>query len=256
MIRRLRQLAANMPTYLQVLGWRGVLDFARIRYSSSLQPRPLHLRGRRDPLWLRPASTDLMTFREIFLARDYDFGLPGPVYSIVDAGANIGLAAVFFAHAHPQAQVIAIEPEQENFRLLERNAAPYPNIVPLRAALWASAGEVELADPGRGENGFVVGAPQERVIDRVTAVTVAQLLERYGIARLGLLKIDIEGSEKEVFEAADPWIDRVDTVVAELHDRFKPGCHEAFVHATQRMSPGPTRGKLASACARTAGEVA
>jgi hypothetical protein len=44
------------------------------------------------------------------------------------------------------------------------------------------------------------------------------------------LKIDIEGAEKEVFQhGMNQWIDQVDTIAVELHDRFQPGCHKALV---------------------------
>jgi len=45
----------------------------------------------------------------------------------------------------------------------------------------------------------------------------------------GILKIDIEGAEKELFKANyKKWIDKVDVLIIELHDRFKPGCSATF----------------------------
>jgi len=61
---------------------------------------------------------------------------------IVDAGANIGLASICFANKYANATIIAVEPEQSNFELLEENVAPYPNIVPVQAALWYEDSEV------------------------------------------------------------------------------------------------------------------
>ena len=50
---------------------------------------------------------------------------------------------------------------------------------------------------------------------------------------IDILKIDIEGSEKEVFEASKTWIDKVTVVMAEVHDSLKPGCNQAFMEATR-----------------------
>ena len=52
---------------------------------------------------------------------------------IVDLGASVGLSAIWFAQVWPFATVLAIEPHEENFRLLQRNVARYPNITPIQA---------------------------------------------------------------------------------------------------------------------------
>jgi len=60
-------------------------------------------------------------------------------------------------------------------------------------------------------------------------------MRNFSIDYIDLLKIDIEGSEKEVFEACD-WQDRLDSIVIELHDRFKPGCSQVVNRALQGFS--------------------
>jgi hypothetical protein len=46
---------------------------------------------------------------------------------------------------------------------------------------------------------------------------------------------DIEGAEREVFEAADDWISKTDVIIVELHERFRPGCEAAFLNAARRF---------------------
>ena len=67
---------------------------------------------------------------------------------IVDAGANIGLAAVWFAANYPEARVTAIEPDKANFDLLVEDTSGYKNVVPIRGALWSFCGDLQLNDPG------------------------------------------------------------------------------------------------------------
>lgn len=243
MIDRFKKLSRNLPRYLRAFGVKGLLCFARIRLSSSTQPVRMYFRGSRDPVWLRPASTDVSTMKEIFLERDYEFEIGAPVQVIVDAGANIGLASVFFARKYPLARIIAIEPEAGNFALLQRNTQCYPRVTPLKAALWGSTGEIAVLDPGRGAHGFITMASGDAV-ERVPAISIPDLLATHGIDRIDLLKIDIEGAEKEVFESSAGWIDRISVVVAELHERFKPGCNAAFTQATRVMPTTAERGKL------------
>jgi predicted O-methyltransferase YrrM len=42
---------------------------------------------------------------------------------VVDAGANIGLASLWFANQYPKAKIVCIEPDPENFRILKENLA-------------------------------------------------------------------------------------------------------------------------------------
>ena len=64
----------------------------------------------------------------------------------------------------------------------------------------------------------------------IPSITILSLMRDCRIDYIDLLKLDIEGSEREVFEVCD-WQERVDSVVVELHDRFVPGCSEAVDQA-------------------------
>jgi FkbM family methyltransferase len=237
-MKRLVQLLKNLPVYWRIFGLRGILDFARIRFRPySTKPLPMHLRGNSRPLWLRPGSTDIGTLRDIFIGREYDLRIGGDVRTMVDAGANVGLSTVFFAQRFPNARIVAVEPEAANFRLLEMNTRAYPNVTAVHAALWNSAGEISLIDPGRGDHGFTTSAldAPQAAREKIPAIEFNELMRRFEFTTVDLFKCDIEGAEKEVFESSEAWIGRVQTVIAELHDRFKPGCYAAFMHATRDM---------------------
>jgi hypothetical protein len=55
----------------------------------------------------------------------------------------------------------------------------------------------------------------------------------YNLACIDILKMDIEGGEKNVFEAAGDWIDRVNCITIELHDKICMGSDRAFYLATK-----------------------
>ena len=125
----------------------------------------------RHPLWLRVPSSDVRTCKKIFVDQEYDFLMDPPPVAIIDAGANIGLASIYFASKYPAARVIAIEPEQSNFELLQKNVAPYSNIIPLQAALWNTNEEINLIDPGLGKWGFMTVLKIPRKNSRAIPVT-------------------------------------------------------------------------------------
>ena len=180
---------------------------------------------------IRAGTADASTFEKIFIWNDYNLEFPANVKSIVDAGANIGLSAVYFADRFPSATVIAIEPEPENFRLLEHNVAPYANIVPLRAALWGSDATLGLSNPGAPVDSFRY--TQETADGAVRALSVPSILSSFGMNTVDVFKIDIEGAESDVFARLPAWVDRVGMFIVELHN---PAARETFMQATASLN--------------------
>jgi len=195
------------------------------------------------PFRVRLGGTDLITLGHVIGDSGYDLPYdPGSPRWIIDVGANAGYSAVYFAHKFPSATVVAIEPDPGNFDLLVHHADSYPNIEPLRAALWTADGTVDLVDPGRGSWGLRADDETEAVeVTQVPAITMNTLLDRFGIGRVDLLKVDIEGGEKKVFAEAGQWISRVDQIAIELHDRFIPGCTATFDAATEDFTRRTSR---------------
>src|SRR5579862_1928443 len=219
----------NLQWYYGNLGIRGILAISGYRLCG--RPREVSTRppGSRYPIYLRLKTTDISAYSEILLRGLYDFDLPFSPTTIVDAGANVGMASIYFANKFPQAKIVAIEAESANFAMLAKNVQPYSRIIPVHAALWNRDGEIAIGkpDPGTGafgEWGFVAREGQQGA--RVRAITMPTLMKEAQIDSIDLLKMDIEGAEKEVFESCD-WIDHVGCLMIELHDRDKPGCREA-----------------------------
>lgn len=185
------------------------------------------------PVTLRVPSTDVSTYKQVVTREEYGIELAQRPTTIVDAGANIGLASVYFASRYPEARILAIEPEAQNFELLLKNTAPYPNIQAVRAALWSESGVIGVVDSGTGAWGFRTEASSEALVaNSVRAATLDELLDEFGFDHVDLLKMDIEGAEVEVFADTSEWIDRVNVVVAELHERYRTGCLRNFYSGT------------------------
>ena len=71
--------------------------------------------GLRCPIFLRAGTSDVLVFIQIFVERELEFDMNEVPSSIVDAGANIGLASLYFAHRFPAAKIVALEVDQANF---------------------------------------------------------------------------------------------------------------------------------------------
>jgi FkbM family methyltransferase len=185
------------------------------------------------PILVRPNKTDPFIFEEVFLLDEYDFATAREPKVILDIGANVGYASVYFAQRYPGALIIAVEPEASNIEWLHRNTAAYPNIKVVETGIWSHRARLTLVDTNAKSSDFQLRECRAEE-DGTEAVTVDDLLALAQSDHADLVKIDIEGGEKELFAENTDWLGKVDALVIELHDRFKPGCKDAFLQAASR----------------------
>ena len=181
-------------------------------------------------VWVRPGTSDIRSFVEVVIDRVYDWpaGFVPPAVPpalIIDAGANVGYSALWFHARFPQARIIALEPDPDNFALLCRNTAHVAEIECRPQALWNEVTTLDLR-PGTSAANRQVRAAGDGVVGdpaMVAAIDLGTLLDELGAGGVDLLKIDIEGAEWEVFADSAGWIDRVTMIAGELHERYRPG---------------------------------
>lgn len=187
------------------------------------------------PITLRANTSDIPTFEQVFVWDDYDLPLKIKPSFIIDGGANIGCASVYFANRYPEARIVAVEPESSNVTVLRQNIMPYPNISVIQAGIWHKQATLEIENPedekwlfrvreaGGGGNSF-------------KAITINDILGQSAAKTIDILKLDIEGAEKELFSCDYDWLKNVNVLIIELHDRYKPGCSEAFYAAVSKYN--------------------
>lgn len=193
--------------------------------------------GLSTPFACRPINEDISIINSIFGFQEYQLQLKEfQPKLILDCGGNIGCAAVYFANKYPTAQIYSIEPEKDNFKLLKFNTAFYDNIHPIKSALWDKETFIRVEDRGFGTWGFMTSETTADDPNAFQTTTVSKLLAESGFDEIDLLKVDIEGAEKEVFSApnVDEWLPKVKVLIIELHDRMKRGCSYEFFKAISK----------------------
>jgi len=185
-------------------------------------------------LKLRTNTSDIDVFEQIFINREYDFDLPNYPDLIIDGGANIGLASIFFANMFPETEIIAVEPDYSNFEILKQNVTYYKNIQPQRSAIWSRNCYLKAEDTGGGKWMIEVKETDKTDSKSFKSLTIDNLLENRPKNSHVLLKLDVEGSEKEIFSSdCHRWLKSIDMIIIELHDRLIPGCKTAFNNAVE-----------------------
>jgi FkbM family methyltransferase len=170
-------------------------------------------------LAIRDNVADYLTFKEIIISEVYG-GLKqhlGECRTIIDLGANIGVATLYFAEKFPHAHILSVEPESSNFTMLLRNLAKLAGegrCVPLQAAVWDEDSRLDLLNPGGDHCEFAFG---EKSDGKVRGLSMMSIVERSGFETVDLLKVDIEGAEVELFRGCLDWLPRVRAVAIEFH---------------------------------------
>jgi len=152
--------------------------------------------------------------------------------NIIDAGAYIGTATIALRKLFPHAKITAIEPSTDNLQVLRKNLENYKDIDVVHGALvGGSSKKLNLKNRGTGNWGFsVVEAPKDKIdaekIQEVKTFRISELVKNK--ENIGLLKMDIEGGEVDVFENDMETLCKIPIVFAELHDRIIDGCSNLF----------------------------
>jgi FkbM family methyltransferase len=143
---------------------------------------------------------------------------------IIDCGANIGASVAWLSARYPEAHIIAVEPAEANFALLRRNCAGLD--VDLRlAGISSTDGRAYLYNPSGTHMDFRTTSEHRGV--EIELVSVGSLLASKPAAAYApfLLKIDIEGAEKNLFDGDTDAINRFPLIILEPHDWLMPGQH-------------------------------
>lgn len=207
----------------------GIVNFAKLQFLKRLvggQELTFTSKRLRYPVVARNGTSDISVFYQIFIDREYSCldGIKAPDL-IIDLGANVGYSSAYFLSRYPDCTILAVEPDPDNFALLQRNVAPYGNRCrTLQAAIWGHPGQLQFKAPlkrgaewGRALEVADDCAAVQSGEDPVEGITMAKLLEMSPFPRVSILKIDIEGAELELFGHDTAWLDRVDHMVIELH---------------------------------------
>jgi FkbM family methyltransferase len=169
-----------------------------------------------------PGGTSFSRYRDLI---DYAASMAPKRPLIVDAGANIGMASLYFAMTLPSPRILAIEPEASNVEVLTANltdplAGPVLDAQIFHGALASSSGAGTLIDPGNGSQSFraVLGGDGQLPCVSINDIYAHRAPDTFP----WIVKIDIEGAEAEVFSKNLEWIAETPLLIVELHDWLHP----------------------------------
>jgi FkbM family methyltransferase len=166
------------------------------------------------------------TLLEVWYEQIYTRGFYTPRAGdrIIDGGANIGLFSLWMARQAP-CRIVAFEPVKQNYEMLLRNLenAGVTTVEAKRAGLSGVPGHATMTNSPRSLDHRLVHADGVMTAEAVPTYSLKQAIAFAG-DQVDFCKIDIEGSERDVFEAADETtLGQVRRFAIEYHDNIRPG---------------------------------
>lgn len=195
--------------------------------------------GYSNSISLRRSVADHATFRQCMVMNQYDFRhfeqakrlfdcyesivATGRRPLIIDCGANIGLATLWFARHFPKAIIAAIEPDEDNFELLRRNTSHLGSRVQLvKGGIWNQSTTLRIKNKNSGSASFQVESTEASTVDTIRAFTIDEVVELCGNSSLLIVKLDIEGAQANLFKDNIEWVARTPLLTLELDDWLLP----------------------------------
>lgn len=234
-----------LRAYASAIGWRPALQLRlsdlktrkRTDNALCLEIKP---RNSTHPLTMRIHTSDREVLGQVFIEGEYEPVLLDHPKTILDLGANVGYASAYFLSKYSSCNVIAVEPDPDNYEVCCRNLAPFGERAKvIHAAAWVERTRLVL-QRGAFRDGrewttqvrTAVTTGQES--GSIEAYDVPTLLGLFQISEIDLLKIDVERSELALFSRnTDDWLPRVRNLCIELHGK---DCEEVFSRALSKYT--------------------
>lgn len=172
------------------------------------------------------------------------------VKSIVDIGANVGAAAVYFASYYPHARVVAFEPAPDCFELLSRNTCHLSNVSAFNFGLFDQNSQASLY---LGKQDSVTNSIRSSVLNTTDSVSVPlreaqSVFKELKLESIDVLKLDTEGCEVPILRSIAQFIPQIGVIYVEYHraedrldiDRLLTPTHVLF----RGQINNPHRGEL------------
>lgn len=170
---------------------------------------------------------DLNTYRQIFIKEDYNLETTSiglfikrnykKKLLILDCGSNIGASTNYFSLQFPSCKIIGIEPDIDNYKLSIKNTFS-SNILIYNSAISCRKKIFKVIKSTKSDPRGVRIKEDKKGLKKT--LTIKEILDNKFLKMFKpfIIKIDIEGSEKDLFQSNTNWINNFPIIIIELHD--------------------------------------
>ena len=177
------------------------------------------------------ASSDVMVVTQVFFNKEYSpvvqeiakWQQQHKIEFIIDAGANAGYTTCYLKAFFPAATVVAIEPDSKNAAQIRKNFLQnnFSGLTLIEGGLWPKDSWLELKNDFRDGKDWSFYVVESHVETNLKGYSFESILKQFDRSTIDLLKIDIEGGEKELFShpaMMDTVLQKTKFLAIEIHD--------------------------------------
>jgi len=178
-------------------------------------------------------SSDFSVHKQIFIEEEYlplvelikESYSPTNGLNIIDAGGNIGATSIYLNNIFPNSKFVIIEPEEDNFAYLKENIEQnnLDNYKLVKGGVWSKSCYLELRRDFRDKNDWSVQVVEAKMQTDLIGYDILTLMQLKNFEVVDILKIDIEGAEKQLFDnssSVSAFLARTRFVAIEIHDEY------------------------------------
>lgn len=186
-------------------------ELAQLEGVPRYQPTTTRVLG--QELEVVDSASFIFMYREIFEQEIYRFRARTEAPYIIDCGSNIGLSVLYFKKLYPACRIVAFEPDDRIFAVLQRNIrrSGHEDVELHCRALWTE--ETSLSFMSEGADGGRLATEGDSRDKMVRTVRLSDYLDGH----VDFLKLDIEGAETEVLADCADKLSNVENLFVEYH---------------------------------------
>ena len=144
---------------------------------------------------------------------------------IIDVGANIGATSVFFSLNYPKSTIFAFEPVSETYDILLKNTESFKNIFSYKCAITDKNDlqKIYIDEDLLGRSSLIKDHRNMNITytENIKTMNLNNFLKENNISKIDILKIDCEGSEKDILNSIKNILSKVAIIYIEIHGKDK-----------------------------------
>lgn len=183
----------------------------------------------------KPYSSDYKVYEQVFLDKEYlrlaeliHENCATDTISMIDGGANIGFTSIYISDyfkGKKTIKSILIEPFEDNIKTAKLNidAHGINSVFYEQAGIHNKKCFLKTDQQFRDGMEWSIQITESEEATELPSIEISEVLEKYQIDTLHVLKLDIEGAERFLFEDenyASNFLKKVKIIAIELHDEY------------------------------------